>query len=82
LVDDGSNGVYFRLALRGETGPEIVLDPGRLERVELPKAYIATDLEGIDVLADGRVVVLSERLRALERVREERFGRSGCAPPS
>ncbi len=65
LVDDGSNGVYFRFALRGEAGPEIVLDPSRLERVELPKAYIATDLEGIDILADGRVVVLSERLRAL-----------------
>ena len=39
-------------------------------RVPLPHASMATDLEAINVLADGRVVVLSERLRAL-------FGESG-----
>jgi hypothetical protein len=65
IVDDGLNGAYFRFDLHGEQGPEIVLDPSRVERVPLPNGYIATDLEGIDVLADGRVVVLSERLRSL-----------------
>ncbi len=65
LVDDGVNGAYLRFALQGEHGPEIGLDPSRIERIPLPHGYIATDLEGIDILADGRVVVLSERLRSL-----------------
>jgi len=65
LVDDGWRGLYYRFQLKGEKGPVIVLDPSRLEQVKLPQGSLATDLESIDVLNDGRVVVLSERLRAL-----------------
>ncbi len=65
IVDDSQHGSYFRFHLKGETGPMIELDPNRLERVPLPHSSMATDLESINVLADGRVVVLSERLRAM-----------------
>jgi hypothetical protein len=65
IVDDSQHGAYFRFRLEGDTGPRILLDSSRLERVPLPQASMATDLESINVLADGRVVVLSERLRAM-----------------
>ncbi len=65
IVDDSQHGAYFRFRLQGETGPRILLDSSRLERVPLPQASMATDLESINTLADGRVVVLSERLRAM-----------------
>jgi len=65
IVDDSQHGSYFRIHLKGETGPMIELDPDHLERVPLPHSSMATDLESINVLADGRVVVLSERLRAM-----------------
>jgi len=65
IVDDSQHGSYFRFHLKGETGPMIELDPNRLERVPLPHSSMATDLESINVLADGRVVVLSERLQAM-----------------
>ena len=65
IVDDGHRGVYFRVHLENDTGPIIRLAEKRIETISLPRAALATDLEAIDVLADGRVVVLSERLRAL-----------------
>ncbi len=65
IVDDGHRGVYFRVHLESDTGPIIRLAEKRIETISLPHAALATDLEAIDVLADGRVVVLSERLRAL-----------------
>ena len=65
IVDDSQHGGYFRLSLAGERGPVIRLTPDRLARVPLPHASMATDLEAINVLADGRIVVLSERLRAM-----------------
>jgi hypothetical protein len=65
IVDDSQNGAYFRFSLKGETGPRILIESSRLERVPLPQSSMATDLESINVLADGRVVVLSERLRAM-----------------
>ena len=65
IVDDSQHGAYFRFRLRGETGPRILLVTSRMERVPLPQGSMATDLESINVLADGRVVVLSERLRAM-----------------
>ena len=65
VVDDGERGAYFRVSLRGQKGPVIRLDPGAVERVALPFGNLVTDMESIEVLGDGRVVVLSERLRAL-----------------
>jgi hypothetical protein len=41
------------------------LSPDHISSESLPKGHLALDLEGISTLADGRVVVLSERLRGL-----------------
>ena len=65
IVDDGYRGVYFRVHLENDTGPIIRLAEKRIETVSLPHAALATDLESIALLGDGRVAVLSERLRAL-----------------
>lgn len=65
IVGDEDTGVYYRFPLLDGHGALIPIDPGRLARVALPGAKLAIDLEAIDVLADGRVAVLSERLRAL-----------------
>jgi hypothetical protein len=66
IVDDEQNGGYFRYRLGPEDrGPLIRMEPGKLERVPIPHSNLATDLESIDVLADGRVAVVSERLRSL-----------------
>ena len=65
IVDDGRRGAYFRLSLRGRKGPLIPIEPGALESIQLPYGSMITDTESIEVLGDGRVVVLSERLRAL-----------------
>lgn len=65
IVGDDDAGAYYRFPLRGVQGPLIRIVPSRVTRVALQQGNLAMDLESIDVLADGRVVVLSERLRAL-----------------
>lgn len=66
IVDDSVNGAYFRIPLRGLTfGPLISLNMLNPERVELREVGPWVDLEGIDCLADGRIAVLSERIRGL-----------------
>lgn len=65
VVDDSAAGAYFRIPLCGDLGPLIPLNRPGVERVDLPNGRLAIDLEGIDWLADGRLVVLSERLRCL-----------------
>jgi hypothetical protein len=65
VVDDQWNGLYYEFQLERDRGPVIDLSADRLTQIRLPHANLATDLEAIDVLADGRIVVLSERLRAL-----------------
>ncbi len=64
IVDDGKRGAYFRVPIRGQKGPLILFDLSSVESVQLP-SNLVTDMESIEVLGDGRVVVLSERLRAL-----------------
>ena len=65
IVDDGQRGAYFCVALRGRKGPVILFDLSAVESIHLPFGNLVTDMESIEVLGDGRVVVLSERLRAL-----------------
>ena len=65
IVDDSVNGAYFRVSLNGRTGPLIPLNDSGPVKVDLPRIGVWIDLEGIDVLGDGRVVLLSERLRCL-----------------
>jgi hypothetical protein len=65
IVSDSDAGGYYRFPLSGTTGSVIRIDPHRLTWTSWSSAALALDLESIGVLADGRVVLLSERLRAL-----------------
>lgn len=65
IADDAENGVYFRFRLPEDPPSVIPIVPERLERIPLVHGELALDLESIDVLGDGRVAALSERLRAL-----------------
>jgi hypothetical protein len=65
IVGDKDPGRFYRLPIVNNSGRAIVIDPEKAVRVDLPNSGLAIDLEGIAVLADDRVVVLSERLRAL-----------------
>jgi hypothetical protein len=65
VVGDHEPGTYYSLDLEpGETG-RIRLRPDRLRRHRIGGGPYAMDLEAIDVLADGRIVILSERMSAL-----------------
>lgn len=65
IVGDKSPGAYYSYPVAPVQEPLITIDPTLSTRIELPGGKVALDLEGIAVLADGRVAVLSERLRAL-----------------
>ncbi len=63
IVDDGVPGIVLAHPLPAERFSPI--DPTVLVADAFPDRRLMLDLEGIDILADGRVVVLSERLRML-----------------
>src|SRR5439155_13225990 len=65
VVTDATPGVYYTLDIGREPGPLIDLSAEKLVRHELHGATLAIDFESVDVLADGRIVALSERLRSL-----------------
>ena len=65
VVGDKTPGAYYTYPLTETQEPLVTLDPALQTKIELPEGAVALDLEGIAVLVDGRVVVLSERLRAL-----------------
>lgn len=65
LVGDDNPGRYFKLPIPDTHVRVFAPDPDHLIEVPLPGAELAVDLEAIDVLTDGRVVVLSEDLTAL-----------------
>jgi hypothetical protein len=65
IVGDGEAGTYYSLAVPGTPGATVPLAPPALSRHRLPGNPHATDLEAIGVLADGRIVVLSEDLPGL-----------------
>ncbi|HET9885896.1 MAG TPA: hypothetical protein VFR10_00175 [bacterium] len=71
LVGDDDPGSYFEFDLTPEELAEssetrrIPLDPKRLKRYIIAADECANDLEGLDVLADGRIAVFSEERRAL-----------------
>jgi hypothetical protein len=76
IVGDDADGRYFELDLEEQRGPIIPIDPEKVREVILPGAKLAMDLEGIDVLADGRIAILSEQQRCLiaeESAGTERF---------
>ena len=65
VVDDAAWGCYFSVPIAGEKGPLIGLQGTGVRRITLPATPLVPDFEGIDRLADGRLVFLSERLRSL-----------------
>ncbi len=63
LVDDEQAAGYFRVPAFADSVGRI--DPDEVRFDSLAGALLPLDLEGIEVLADGRVVALSERNRTL-----------------
>lgn len=65
IVGDDADGRYFELSLDGTCSTIIAIAPEKVREILMPGAELAMDLEGIDVLTDGRIVVLSEQLHSL-----------------
>ncbi|MCP5117436.1 MAG: hypothetical protein GY953_41960, partial [bacterium] len=66
IVDDSVNGAYFKVPLDSrQPGTVIELNEALPVRIQLPKVGIWVDLEGIEMLTDGRLALLSERLRSI-----------------
>jgi hypothetical protein len=65
IADDSTVGRYFRLKLPRNPAGLLLLNELDPQAVRLKQASLAIDLESIGVLADGRIVALSERLRSL-----------------
>lgn len=65
VVDDSDIGSYFRVPLPKVPAPLLDLNALKPQRVELKNKGLGVDLESIGLLADGRVALLSERLRSL-----------------
>ncbi len=65
IVDDSDVGAYFKVTIGKLPGPLFDLNSLKPQRVMLKQSGLGVDLESIGVLADGRIVLLSERLRSL-----------------
>ncbi|MAT50064.1 MAG: hypothetical protein CMK32_02640 [Porticoccaceae bacterium] len=65
IVDDQVNGQLIRLQATIDPSQDVALVPVTETGRTSLKQNLATDLESVGVLADGRVVALSERLRCL-----------------
>lgn len=65
IVGDDADGQYFELTINDENAHIIPVDPLKVRSIPMPGASLASDLEAIDVLADGRICVLSEDLNCL-----------------
>lgn len=77
IVGDDADGRYYKLPIPNNNLPLIPVEPEKVREVMLPCAELAMDLEAIDVLADGRIAVLSERLRCLIAPTEKRKDECG-----
>jgi hypothetical protein len=64
IVDDSVAGAFFRVLIPQPFRPHFSLN-SEPQLVSWPEAKLGIDLEGIDMLADGRLALLSERLHAL-----------------
>jgi hypothetical protein len=76
IVGDDADGRYFEMMLEDQKIPVIPIDPEKIREVPLPGASMAMDLEAIDFLSDGRVVILSEQQRSLiarESITSDRY---------
>jgi hypothetical protein len=65
LVGDDADGKYFEFVMDDPTARIFPIEPSKLKEVAMPHAELAMDLESIDILADGRLAILSEQLHCL-----------------
>jgi len=65
LVGDDADGRYFELVMDDPSARISPLDPARVREVVLHNAELAMDLEAIDIMADGRLAILSEQLHCI-----------------
>lgn len=65
VADDSDVGAYYRINIARHTEPLYDLNALKPQRVLLRNRGLGVDIESIGVLADGRVALLSERLRSL-----------------
>ncbi len=65
IVDDSVGGICFRVRLRAVMPPMLSVNALSPERVKLAGGRLATDLEGITFLGDGRLATISERTRTM-----------------
>ena len=65
IVSDAAPGTVYRFSVERDAVNVISISPDKLRATVFASSALALDFEAVDVLADGRVVALSERLRAL-----------------
>jgi hypothetical protein len=65
MVGDDADGRYFEIHMDDTDRPIIPIVPEKVREVVMAGAGMAMDLEAIDLMADGRVAVLSEQQRCL-----------------
>lgn len=67
IVGDDDPGSVYRFTIPSglDAEPWTLLDLEPLRREHWPRAAVALDLEAVEILADGRIVVLSEQLAAI-----------------
>ena len=63
IVDDSVPGAFFRVPIPQPLKPHLSLDTSDMQLVSWPEAKLAIDLEGIDILADGRLALLARSRR-------------------
>jgi hypothetical protein len=65
VISDKEPGRYYLVPAPSIPAGAMLIDPARVRTIEWPSMAVALDLEGIAMLSDGRLVLLSERLRSL-----------------
>jgi hypothetical protein len=65
VVTDSDPGAYYTVPVRDNDAKIIPINAASIRRHAFVASGLASDLEGVDVLPDGRIVALSERLHAL-----------------
>lgn len=65
VVDDADVGAYYRVPVPRDHGALLRLNGPATQRVPLKTPGLGIDAESIGFLADGRLALLSERLRSL-----------------
>lgn len=65
VVTDSDPGAYYTVPVRDNNAKVIPIKAASIRRHTFVAGGLASDVEGVDVLPDGRIVALSERRHAL-----------------